>query len=325
MRAPYFISGEIMANPSDLNPGTAKNERLGSATYDAYSPPSAENNPKSSIDARAFIDVRAVIEGGCTIKSGVHICGEVAIKQGTYVGPNVAFVEKLDGTSSAGTVVGKQVRIGANSTIGAGVVIGDKAIVRPGSVVTRSVPPGAIVEGNPASIIGYVDACNDLIDTFKPSDNQNPRSVRSTPVKGVSVHYFPLVPDMRGTLTVGEFERQIPFTPKRYFMVFDVPSREVRGEHAHHTCHQFLICVRGSCSVVADDGTHKTEVLLDTPYCGLNLPPMTWGIQYRYSPDAMLLVFASSYYDPEDYIRDYSDFLRLAGKMTKLNAAQHDD
>jgi hypothetical protein len=63
--------------------------------------------------------------------------------------------------------------------------------------------------------------------------------------------------------------------------------------------------------VVADDGTQRAEVLLDSPDKGIYLPPLTWGTQYRYSPDGMLLVFASEYYDPDDYIRDYADFLKL--------------
>jgi dTDP-4-dehydrorhamnose 3,5-epimerase-like enzyme len=128
-------------------------------------------------------------------------------------------------------------------------------------------------------------------------------------VRGVTLHHFPVIPDLRGSLTVGEFQRQIPFTPLRYFMVFGVPSREVRGEHAHHACHQFLICLQGECSVVADDGEHRVEVVLDTKHRGLYLPPMTWGIQYKYSPDAMLLVFASHHYDAADYIREYDEFL----------------
>ena len=121
------------------------------------------------------------------------------------------------------------------------------------------------------------------------------------------------VADIRGSLTVGEFERTVPFPVKRYFMVFDVPSVETRGEHAHRVCHQFLICVRGSCAVVADDGKNRQEFLLDRPDIGIHLPPMVWGIQYKYSADAMLLVFASHYYDSADYIRDYAEFRRLVG------------
>jgi dTDP-4-dehydrorhamnose 3,5-epimerase-like enzyme len=120
---------------------------------------------------------------------------------------------------------------------------------------------------------------------------------------------------MRGNLSVGEFPDEIPFTPKRYFLIFEVPSKEVRGAHAHHRCHQFLICVKGQCSVVVDDGENRCETLLDSPNAGVYIPPMVWGTQYKYSADAILLVFASDYYDDEDYIRDYDEFLSLVAKQ----------
>ena len=60
-----------------------------------------------------------------------------------------------------------------------------------------------------------------------------------------------------------------------------------------------------------DDGTERREYVLDRPDRGLHLPPMTWGIQYKYSRDAVLLVFASDYYDADDYIRDYAEFRAL--------------
>ena len=62
--------------------------------------------------------------------------------------------------------------------------------------------------------------------------------------------------------------------------------------------------------MVADDGKSRVEILLDSADKGVYLPPMIWGIQYKYSADAMLLVFASDYYDDSDYIRDYREFLR---------------
>ena len=82
------------------------------------------------------------------------------------------------------------------------------------------------------------------------------------------LHQLHFVEDMRGNLSVGEYHRDIPFVPKRYFLVFDVPTPEVRGEHAHKLCHQFLICVRGSCRVLLDDGTHRREIMLDRPDLG---------------------------------------------------------
>ena len=125
------------------------------------------------------------------------------------------------------------------------------------------------------------------------------------------IYTLPRIQDPRGSLSVGEFGRSIPFEAKRYFIVFDVPSNELRGEHAHRECHQFLLCVKGSCSVITDDGETRNEFVLDKPNVGAYLPPMTWGVQYNYSSDAVLLVFASHYYDDADYIRDYDEFLRL--------------
>lgn len=122
---------------------------------------------------------------------------------------------------------------------------------------------------------------------------------------------LPNVIDFRGNLTFAEFERHIPFEAKRYFIVYQVPLVEVRGEHAHKKCHQFLVCVRGRLSVIGDNGSFQVEYVLDRPNVGFYMPPMTWGTQYKYSPDAVLLVFASHYYDPDDYIRDYDEFLRL--------------
>lgn len=124
---------------------------------------------------------------------------------------------------------------------------------------------------------------------------------------------MPNIADPRGNLTVGEFERQIPFISKRYFMVYQVPLVESRGEHAHRNCHQFLICARGRMTVAGDNGTQRQKYVLDRPDLGFYMPPMTWGTQYNYSSDALLLVFASHYYDAADYIRDYGEFITLAG------------
>lgn len=130
-------------------------------------------------------------------------------------------------------------------------------------------------------------------------------------MNGYRLIELPRVIDARGNLTVGEFGKTIPFEAKRYFMVYQVPLVEMRGEHAHHECHQFLICARGRISVIADDGHDRKEFLLERPEAGLYLPPMTWAVQYKYSPDAVLLVFASHHYDAGDYIRDYDRFLAL--------------
>jgi dTDP-4-dehydrorhamnose 3,5-epimerase-like enzyme len=103
--------------------------------------------------------------------------------------------------------------------------------------------------------------------------------------------------------------RGLPFEPVRSFVVFNVPSENVRGEHAHKQCQQLLVCLRGAVTVLCDDGRSRQEFVLDSPALGLYIPPRVWGVQHQYSPDAMLLVHASHPYDPDDYVRNYDQFL----------------
>ena len=114
--------------------------------------------------------------------------------------------------------------------------------------------------------------------------------------------------DTRGYLTAGETNKELPFEPKRFFVVYNVPSMEARGSHAHKKCHQLLICVAGSIRALVHDGASESEYILDNPNYALYMPPMTWGTQYQYSKGAVLLVLASHHYDPLDYIRDFREF-----------------
>ncbi len=248
------------------------------------------------------------IDSGAVVESGVRVGRHVRIGANAVIlGSGLAAGAQ---TQAPVTVLHDEVEVGAGAVIHAGVTLAAGCRVRPGAVVSRSVPPAAIVEGNPANIIGYVGAPNRQVSVVNSgSAPKRGPSVEAIGPAGVTFHTFPVISDLRGDLTVGEFQKQIPFTPLRYFMVFGVPSREIRGEHAHRECHQFLICVKGSCAAMADDGRQRVEVLLDGPEKGLYLPPGTWGVQYKYSADAVLLVFASHHYDAADYLRDYDEFL----------------
>jgi dTDP-4-dehydrorhamnose 3,5-epimerase-like enzyme len=139
--------------------------------------------------------------------------------------------------------------------------------------------------------------------------------VYSTAVAAVTVHRLPSAKDLRGSLMYAEAQRHLPFQIERIFVTYGVPSQEVRGEHAHRTLHQFLICVHGSCHVIADDGASREEFRLDDPTTGVYIPPMVWATEYQHSPDAVLIVLASAPYDPDDYIRNYGEFRRLCGKL----------
>ena len=249
------------------------------------------------------------------IMPGAFVEPGAILHEHVVVGANAVVLAKDETTgSSAPSLIKNGAVIGANSTVFPGITIGEKAYIKPGSVVTRSIPPLAIVEGNPAIITGYLSTHADSTHEYSAADEFENNGVINSKVSGVTFHRFKFVSDLRGNLTVGEFEREVPFNPKRYFLVLDVPTAETRGEHAHRQCEQFLICIKGTCSVVADNGHIREEFTLDAPYKGLYLPPMVWGIQYKYSPDAVLLVFASHHYDPDDYIRDYQQFVHLVKK-----------
>jgi UDP-2-acetamido-3-amino-2,3-dideoxy-glucuronate N-acetyltransferase len=260
-----------------------------------------------------FIEGGAVVGDRVTIKCGVQLWAGVELEDDVFVGPNATFTNDPFPRSRQWlekcpkTIVRAGASIGANATILPNLEIGRGAMVGAGAVVTRSVPPNAIVKGNPARISGYVT-------TSEPAAQDGSATVlpERTPlaVNGVHVQRFEEFSDLRGSLVAGENPGDaIPFTPKRWFLVYDVPSREVRGEHAHRTCHQFLICVTGQVTVAVDDGQHRDDVLLDDPTLGIYIPPRVWASQFRYDEGAVLMVLASDPYDPEDYIREYDTFL----------------
>jgi serine acetyltransferase/dTDP-4-dehydrorhamnose 3,5-epimerase-like enzyme len=270
-----------------------------------------------NINAHCFIENDVHIGDRVTVKAGVYLWDGVRIEDDVFIGPNVTFTNdkfprsKVYPESFANTVLERGASIGGGATILPGVRIGRGALVGAGAVVTKSVPPYAIVTGCPARITGYVNVSEQSQEEDKARLPTVSEKVVSLGVKGVTLHRIKQVSDIRGDLSVGEFPLDIPFVPSRYFLVYNVPSEKTRGEHAHHRCKQFLICVKGSCAVVADDGQSRTEVLLDSPDLGIYLPPLTWGTQYKYSSDAVLLVFASDSYDAADYIRDYESFLNV--------------
>lgn len=278
--------------------------------------PGAQLGSECNVCDQVFIENDVLIGDRVTLKCGVQVWDGITIEDDVFVGPNVTFTNDLFPRSKvypekfARTIIKKGASLGANSTILPGLTIGTNAMVGAGAVVTRSIPPNAIVVGNPAKIIGYVDASSGSTSR-KNRQRTVTRGVVETSVKNVTLHTMDEVADIRGSLSVGEFERCVPFRSERYFIVYDVPTAETRGEHAHRVCHQFLVAVKGSVHVVADDGNTREEFVLDKPNQGIYLPPMTWGIQYRYSRDAVLMVFASHYYDAADYIRNYDEFKSL--------------
>lgn len=305
----FFIHPQALCESENIGAGTR-------VWAFAHILPDAVIGSECNICDNVFIENQVIVGDRVTIKCGVQLWDGIEVEDDVFIGPNVTFTNdrfprsKIYPEKFASTVIRKGASIGANATILPGLSIGVNAMVGAGAVVTRSVPPNAIVVGNPAKIAGYVETRaekNMLLETLQPHSP----GVIQTSVTDVTLHVFRTVIDMRGSLSAGEFGREIPFKPLRYFLVYDVPTAETRGEHAHLRCRQFLIAIKGSVRVVADDGEKREEFVLAHNNIGLYLPPMTWGIQYQYSSDAVLLVFASDYYDSNDYIRDYGQFLEL--------------
>lgn len=119
-----------------------------------------------------------------------------------------------------------------------------------------------------------------------------------------------------GKLTFLESMRDIPFEVRRVYYIYDVVEGERRGFHAHKNLEQYLICVKGKCTILLDDGKEKRDVILDNPNEGLYVRTNVWHEMYDFSKDAVLLVLASDYYDENDYIRSYEDFLSyIAGNI----------
>ena len=315
--ADQLTASNIFVHPHALCESTAVGENTRIWAF-AHVLPGARIGKDCNVCDHVFIENDVIVGDRVTIKCGVQLWDGLRVADDVFIGPNVTFSNdkypksKQYQAKPEETYIGRGASIGGGASILPGLRIGPRAMVGAGAVVTHDVPARAVVSGNPARIVGYVDTKRGVPSPPKIAAAEDSH-IRETSVSGVRVHRLPVFADLRGSLSVGEFSEHVPFVPKRYFIVFDVPGKDVRGEHAHRRCHQFLVCLKGSLSVVVDDGTSSEEITLDRPSIGLYLPPMIWAVQYRYSADALLLVFASDPYDASDYIRDYDEFLSARG------------
>lgn len=139
-----------------------------------------------------------------------------------------------------------------------------------------------------------------------------PKQCGTTPeyntVFDCSLIEFPIIKNRAGNITPVQGGENIPFDIRRIFYIYDIPSGEKRGMHAHKTCHEILVATSGSFEVELDDGTNKKSVLLNSPMRGLHIPPGVWATEKEYSSGVICLALASDVYDSEDYINTYSEF-----------------
>ena len=128
----------------------------------------------------------------------------------------------------------------------------------------------------------------------------------------ITLTNIPTITDARGNLAVIEKE-YLPYSIKRVYYLFDVPSDSYRGGHAHKEQLEFLIALSGSFNVTLDNGSQKKSFLLNKPNKGLLLPTGIWRELEDFSSGAVCLVLSSGEFDESDYIRDYKDFRNLKG------------
>jgi dTDP-4-dehydrorhamnose 3,5-epimerase-like enzyme len=121
---------------------------------------------------------------------------------------------------------------------------------------------------------------------------------------------FTLLGDERGSLVALEGNKNIPFDIKRVYYIFGTKHDIARGFHAHKKLKQVMICINGKCKILLNDGERSAEIYLDSPCKGLVIEEMIWREMHDFSTDCILLVLASEFYNENDYIRNYEEFIQ---------------
>jgi len=121
---------------------------------------------------------------------------------------------------------------------------------------------------------------------------------------------LPKINHREGNISSLNNNSNFPFNISRIFYLYDIPSGESRGAHAHKKCHQFLVACSGSFEVRIDDGNSKKIIELKKPNIGLHIPPGIWASEINFSAGAICLVMASEVFDENDYIRDYESYCK---------------
>lgn len=129
--------------------------------------------------------------------------------------------------------------------------------------------------------------------------------------KKVDLKKFNQLGDNRGHLVVIEGSKDIPFEIARIFYIYGSDKEVVRGQHANRDSEFVLINVSGKSKVKIDYGNSEEIIELNEPHMGVYIPKMIWKEMYDFSEDSVLLVLSNFKYNPDEYIRDYNEYLNL--------------
>ena len=130
----------------------------------------------------------------------------------------------------------------------------------------------------------------------------------------VKIIDLPKILDERGNLSFFENNKQIPFTIARSYWIYDVPGGETRGGHAFKQQQEMVVALSGSFDVIINDGKEKKRFHLNRSYYGLFIPNRLWREMDNFSTNSVVMVLSSTHYNPDDYIRDFGEFLNMQGR-----------
>ena len=116
--------------------------------------------------------------------------------------------------------------------------------------------------------------------------------------------------DSDGKLTAINDISELPFIPKRIFIIHDLNSSSIRGEHASSSSEFVIVLLKGRACIELFFSNEKKEIVLDKSSQALFIPVMTWMKLYDFTDDSIVMVLASKEYNKDDYIEDFDEYLR---------------
>ena len=260
-----------------------------------------------------FIENDVVIGNRVTLKCGVQIWDGITIEDDVFVGPNVTFTNdkfprsKVYPDAFPRTLIRKGASLGANSTILPGITIGQNAMVGAGAVVTHDVPDNAIVVGNPARIVKYVNKDEVVSSTLELKKIEfGDKSIIDSTVNGVKIHNLHKDIDLSCVSLSASVENIFTFSPKKISLKSGVISADIIEESACVYSCRFFVLLQGNVQV-AVEGCHASQRFVMEKLNGLYLPPMIWSKFSKFSPDAILISFNSEDRD-DDFISNYTAY-----------------
>ena len=134
-------------------------------------------------------------------------------------------------------------------------------------------------------------------------------SFKDSTIYDCSILQLPKIHNRAGNITIVEPFKNLPFDIKRIYYLYDIPSGQERGGHAHKELYQLVVAASGSFDVMMSDGENKKIVTLNRPDMGLMIVPGIWRELFGFSSGAICLVLASRLFEKSDYIYQLDEYI----------------